>query len=285
VLFQFGGRLDWTNIRTDSTENFGPSQHQDRQTGSLAFGATYEIDDSYSLALSYAYTQRPALAQELYANGPHVATGVIEVGDPDLDVEKSLGFDLTLRKDEGFLTGGISGFYLYFDDFITLVDTGAVDPVEDLPIFQYANLPATFLGGEAEATLHLLETAEHTLHLDLRADYVRARDRDSGDPLPRIPPFRFGADLAYHTGPIHASIGVIHAAAQNRTADFELDTDEYTLLEASLAYELALRSTKLVFFAIGSNLANQTARNSASFLKDVAPLPGRGVRGGVRLAF
>ena len=114
---------------------------------------------------------------------------------------------------------------------------------------------------------------------------MRARDRDSGDPLPRIPPFRFGADLAYHTGPIHASIGVIHAAAQNRTADFELDTDEYTLLEASLAYELALRSTKLVFFAIGSNLANQTARNSASFLKDVAPLPGRGVRGGVRLAF
>ncbi len=285
LLFQFGGRLDWTDIRTESSENFGASQKRDRQTGSVAVGTTYEIDDEYSFAMSYAYTQRPPLAQELFANGPHVATDAFEVGDPDLDVEKSLGFDLTLRKEEGFVTGSVSGFYLYFDDFITLNDTGAVDPIDGLAIFQYVNMPATFLGGEAELTLHLLETAEQSLHLDLRADYVRARDRDTGDPLPRIPPFRFGAELAYHTGPIHLSAGVLHAAGQSRTADFEFSTDEYTLIDASATYEIPVRSTKLVLFVVGSNLANQTARNSASYLKDVAPLPGRGVRGGVRLSF
>ncbi|MEX2207244.1 MAG: TonB-dependent receptor [Myxococcota bacterium] len=285
LLFQFGGRLDWTDIRTDSSADFGPSQKRDRRTGSGAIGASYEIDDEYTLAANYAYTQRPPLAQELFANGPHVATDAFEIGDPDLDVEESLGFDLTLRKDAGFVTGSLSGFYLYFDDFIALQATGLVDPVDGLPIFQYVNMPATFLGGEAELTLHLIETGEQSLHLDLRADYVRARDRDSGDPLPRIPPFRFGAELAYHAGPLHASAGVLHAAGQSRTADFEFSTDEYTLLDARVSYELLVRTTKVVFFVVGSNLANQTARNSASFLKEVAPLPGRGVRGGVRLAF
>jgi iron complex outermembrane receptor protein len=285
VIFQFGGRLDWTNIRTESTAGFGPSQKRDRRTGSVSVGATWAIDDAYSLAASYAYTERPPLAQELFADGPHIATDAFEIGDPGLDVEKSLGLDLTLRKELGWLTGSVSGFYYEFDDFITLEATGANDPVDDLPIFQYVNLPATFLGGEAEVTVHLLETGDHSLHLDLRADYVRARDRDTGDPLPRIPPFRFGAELAYHTGGLHASAGVTHAASQNRTADYELSTDAYTLLDASVSYELPVRATTVVFFVHGSNLANQTARNSASFLKDVAPLPGRGVRGGVRLSF
>lgn len=285
LLFQFGGRLDWTKTRTESTAGFGPSQKRDRRTGSVAFGASYEIDDAYTLAASYAYTQRPPLAQELFANGPHVATDAFEIGDADLEVEESLGFDLTLRKDTGFVTGSVSGFYLYFDDFITLQATGENDPVDDLPIFQYVNMPATFLGGEAELTLHLLETNERSLHLELRADYVRARDRETGDPLPRIPPLRVGAELAYHAGPLHASAGVLHAAGQSRTADFEFSTDAYTLLDARVSYELPVRATKVVFFLVGSNLANQTARNSASFLKEVAPLPGRGVRGGVRLSF
>ena len=35
----------------------------------------------------------------------------------------------------------------------------------------------------------------------------------------------------------------------------------------------------------GTNLTNEDARNHQSFLKDVLPLPGRNVLGGVRLTF
>jgi iron complex outermembrane receptor protein len=39
------------------------------------------------------------------------------------------------------------------------------------------------------------------------------------------------------------------------------------------------------FFARGHNLANATARDHSSFLKDFAPLPGRGVLFGARMNF
>jgi iron complex outermembrane receptor protein len=286
LTLQFGARLDWTDISTETApEPFGAGQDADRRTGSGALGATWDFDDEWAASFSYAYTQRPPLAQELFANGPHVATDTFEIGDPDLDVEQSFGFDAALKKRAGLVTGSLNGFYYYFEDFIALTDTGAVDPVDGLPVFQYANLPATFLGGEAELTLHLLETSEHSAHLDLRADYVRARDRETGDPLPRIPPLRLGAELAYHRGPLHLSGGVRFAAAQHRTADFETDTGSYTLLDASLAYELELGAARALLFLNATNLADRTARNSASFLKEIAPLPGRALRTGVRVTF
>jgi iron complex outermembrane receptor protein len=66
----------------------------------------------------------------------------------------------------------------------------------------------------------------------------------------------------------------------------ELPTDGYTMLDLSFSY--ALPSTgpfsPLLFLRL-SNLADETARDSVSFLAQIAPLPGRSVSGGVRVVF
>jgi iron complex outermembrane receptor protein len=46
-----------------------------------------------------------------------------------------------------------------------------------------------------------------------------------------------------------------------------------------------LQTARVLLFLNATNLSNQTARNSASFLKDIAPLPGRALRSGVRVSF
>ena len=72
---------------------------------------------------------------------------------------------------------------------------------------------------------------------------------------------------------------------QDRVAnEFELPTNDYTLLNASLAVRPFVQQN-VTLFAEARNLTNEEAREHASFLKDIAPLPGRNLRVGVAYRF
>ena len=72
---------------------------------------------------------------------------------------------------------------------------------------------------------------------------------------------------------------------QNRTAEFELPTDSYFLLNASVSYRLPVRSAEFEVYLKGTNLTDEEARVHTSFLKDIAPLAGRGALLGLRASF
>ncbi len=302
VRLQFGARYDHQTNETASNAAFGPGIDREFDAFSTAAGIVYNPVEDYAIALSFAYTQRPPTYVELFADGPHVATGTFEVGDPDLDTEDSLSVDLSLRKKSGRVTGSVSGFYYRFNDFISLQRTGQLDPVDSLPVYDYRPIGATFYGGEIETTFHLLEpitvapetdskspavtpASDHRLDLILGADYVHAEDRSTGDPVPRIPPFRTRAALGYSQGPFDARLEGLYAASQHRHAEYELPTDGYFLVNASISCDLQLGGVDTTIYLKGSNLANEEARQSTSFLKDIAPMPGRGVVLGLRAEF
>jgi iron complex outermembrane recepter protein len=72
---------------------------------------------------------------------------------------------------------------------------------------------------------------------------------------------------------------------QTRTASNETATPGYTLLGAGFGYREVFRDLTVdVFFRL-ENLLDEEARNHTSFVKDLAPLPGRHARAGLRLAF
>jgi len=300
VRLQLGARYDYQTHDTETNALFGPGMSRDFDAFSSSMGVVFTPGEDYAFALSAGYAQRPPTYVELFANGPHVATGIFEIGDQDLGTEDSISLDLSVRKRTGRVTGSISGFYYRFDDFINLSPTGAVDPVDNLPIYAYQPVGADFYGGEIEATFHLLEPVEASslkdskekiparderLDLILRADYVRAEDRDRGEALPRIPPFRMSAALDYERGPFGARLEGQYAAEQDRHADGELPTDAYFLVNASVSYELKLGAVDTTIYLKGVNLTDEEARQSTSFLKDVAPLAGRGVVMGLRAEF
>jgi iron complex outermembrane receptor protein len=303
VRLQFGARYDYQTSDSRTHASFGPGIARDFNAFSVSAGVVYNPTDDYAVTLSTAYTQRPPTYVELFADGPHVATGTFEAGDPDLGTEDSLSLDLSLRKRAGRVTGSISGFYYRFNDFINLAPTGNFDLVDALPIYDYSPIGATFYGGEIETTFHLLEPAvappvtdsknilsvtpavSRQLDLTLGADYVHAEDRSTGEPIPRIPPFRLRAALDFTQGAFGAGLEGVYAAAQDRHADDELPTDGYFLLNASVSYNFDLGGLNTYVYLKGANLTNETARESTSFLKDIAPLPGRGVVVGLRTEF
>ena len=118
-----------------------------------------------------------------------------------------------------------------------------------------------------------------------RADYVRAEDVDTGEPLPRITPFRYGASLNYRHEKWEAKIEGQRVSRQNRTAAFETSTEGYTFLNASAGYNFHAGPAIVNVYVRGTNLLNEEAREHLSFLKEALPLAGRGVLIGVRTTF
>ncbi len=303
VRFQFGARYDHQSNDSTGGLAFGPARSVEFDAISGSAGIVWTLVDEYAVAFSLAYSERPPTYVELFADGPHVGTGSFEIGNADLGLEKSIGLDLSFRKRLGRVTGAVSLFYNRFTDYIALTPNGAVE--DGLPVFRYDSVDAGYYGGEAEVIFHLLdpvtpETAvtskdgktavtpisrpPQTLDLDFKADTVRTEIRGGGS-LPRIPPFRAQAALNYSRDRFGARLEGIWAARQNRTAEFELPTDSYFLLNASVSYRVPLGPANLDFYVKGTNLTDAEARLHTSFLKDIAPLPGRGVLFGVKAEF
>jgi iron complex outermembrane receptor protein len=309
LTLEFGGRYEYQSVTLGEVDPLLPAYPgYSATTGekrhdhgySLSTGLVYYPAKDYSLGLSVAYSQRIPVAQEVFSNGPHGGTGAYEVGTSNLSKENSLGVDLTLRKRAGFVTGSAGIFVNKFSNFVFEQrdpdryfdgDSGAFLPYpvsgggESLPIYQFIARNALFYGGEAELSFHLIETETDRLHLELTSDYVHAQQTDDDQPLPRIPPVRVGAGLRYEHGRWTAGITARHAFRQDRIAPEETETAGYTLLGADLSYRLTISHTEWELFARGNNLTDDDARVSTSFLKEVAPLPGRSVTFGARLTF
>jgi len=300
---QFGLRYDHIAVDSQTDPGFGPGRRRTFDNVSASTGVIYNPTADYAIALNAAFSQRAPTYQELFANGAHVATNTFDIGDPGLGTEKAFSLDLSLRKKTGRVTGSIGVFYNHFTDFVGQFTNGevVVDGDDALPVYVNRATDADFLGGEAEVTFHLLQpvvespsagTAVITppqprpmLDLEFKADYVHASDRNTGSPLPRIPPFRASAALNYQQDRFSAGIEGQYSARQNRTSEFELPTDSFFVLNANVSYRIPIGRAEANLYVKGVNLTNAEARMHTSFLKDVAPLGGRGIICGMKFTF
>ena len=211
-----------------------------------------------------------------------VATGQFEVGDATLSKEKSNGADVQLRWRSGLHSASISGFYTRFQNYIAMIRSGQMQ--EDLTEILFRAVKAEFYGFETEGKFRIYEKTGN-LDLNLRGDYVRAKNSDTGESLPRITPMRLGGGLDYQLGKFSARLDVSHSFKQDRVAANELPTDGYTLTNTTLNYRFKTQAVNWDAYIKGNNLFNQEARTHTSFLKELAPLPGRGFLMGVRANF
>lgn len=300
VTLQAGARHEWQSIALGAFDAAAlpalpgyaaqPGQKKNQRGLSGSIGAVYYPAKDWSVALSLAYTERLPTAQELFSNGPHGGTGAYEVGTSGLANEKSVGLDLSVRRRAGFATGAASVFINTFRNYIFEQELEATAiPVannpEGLTPYQFVAKDAEFYGAEAELSFHLVDTATHQLHFDLMSDYVRAQQTTDDEPLPRIPPLRFGAAVRYKHAGWSFGIDARYTAKQDRFTDAETATPDFTLLNADLAYTVTKERVAYDFFARGRNLTNAEARLHSSLLKDFAPLGGRGITAGIRVTF
>lgn len=262
---------------TPGTRNFNP--------GSYALGALWNVAPEWQLTSNLSWNERAPRDYELFANGEHVATNVEEIGNANLDKERSTNLDVGAAWKRGAHRARLQLFQHQFSNYIALEGT---DLTTSPPQYSYTQVQARFTGFEASGNIRLLEGG-HKLDLALRADAVRADNTSTGQPLPRIAPMRLGATLLWSTGPWGARLGVDQVAAQDRVPDGQRATGGYTLWNAALTYRARAGKSNLLWYARLDNIGDTLAYSASSILTQTkvgkAPLPGRSLKAGLQISF
>jgi len=277
VQLEAAGRFENTKV---ASQPLGLSRAFDTLSGAL--GLVYETDEALRAGVNLSRAERAPSAEELFSNGPHIATQAFEVGDPDLASETALGAEAFVRGRIGKAQLSFSVYQSWFSDYIYLSETGLEE--DGLPEFEYLQSDADYFGIEGELSYPLYQGGDVTVVADLRGDYIRAT-LDDGTPIPRIPPLSLLGALEAQTDAFDARAELQWFAKQDRVAGFETPTDSFALVNLSLSWRPFAGESPVTVHLSADNLFDVTGRRHASFTKDFVPLSGRNLKASVRVNF
>jgi len=269
VSLQFGARLE--SNRYDPTN----ADLRDRSfTGfSGAIGTRFDLWKGGAFVANYSHGFRAPALDELYNNGPHDGSLLFEVGNEDLRPEISDGIDLSLRQQNKRLRAEANFYYYHFKDFVFLAPTDEIDKDSGFFVANYLQADSRFVGTE----LSLDITATPYLNILFGMDYVNA-ELTNGTPLPRISPLRGRIGLDLHYKNFSAKPEFVAVARQDRVFLHETPTAGYGTFNVSGNYVISRKHYANIFSVNAFNLNNKLYFNHISFIKDISPEIGRGVR-------
>jgi iron complex outermembrane receptor protein len=101
--FHFEGAA---RFETTKQENSVTGEDPSFDLFSVSGGGDYHFTDATRFGATVFRTERAPTTEELFSNGPHLATEQFEIGDPNLGKETSTGVEASLRHrmDGGFFT-------------------------------------------------------------------------------------------------------------------------------------------------------------------------------------
>ena len=262
-------------------ENSVTNQDVDFDLISLSAGGDVHLTEAIRFGGTVFRTERAPTTEELFSDGPHLATSQFEIGDPNLGKETATGVEAALRyrQDGRYLT--LNAFYTDYSDYIFETETGEVE--DGLDVFQFVGEDATFRGFEVQGGADLAQFGSFTLKADALAEYVRAKT-DSGD-LPRIPPLSVLTGIEADSERFNFRAELDYAAEQNKIEVFEIPTDDYALVNLFATWRAPAGTQDVRLSLSVLNLLDDDARQHTSFLKDTVPLPGRNVRFSIASSF
>ena len=275
----------------------------DDDVSSFAVSIGRDLSDTLELNLGFSSVERLPSVIELFMNGPHMATGRFEVGDPTLSSETSNNFDISLNFDNGEYFASASFFINDVDNYIALIDEDEDHEDEhheeehhededehhddeddhgdehghghgNLIHANYVQEDAEFDGYEIEFG-RTFDLGAGEMTLSFGRDVVNAQFTD-GHNVPRINPARNVYSLSYAQDDIVFKLHLKDVEKQNDVGEGETATAGYQMLDTRLTktFDLSGKS-KLKVSLFGRNLLDEVARNHASFVKNEVPLPGR----------
>ncbi|MEM9085999.1 MAG: TonB-dependent receptor [Pseudomonadota bacterium] len=278
VQIEAAGRYENVDVQSDEV---GVDRNFDLFSGALS--AILETDGGARFGITGSRSERAPAGEELFADGPHIATQTFEIGDVNLDTESAWGLELFGRASAGDIDFGASVYFQQFDDFIFLSPNGEIE--DGLPVFLFLQEDARFFGFEADLAMPLIERDDFTLSTDLRAAYVSGELDDNQGDLPRIPPVSLLGALEGEMDAFTVRGEVQWFGAQNDVAEFETETDSFTWLNLYVSWRPLPENQNVVLQLAGENLADVTGRRHSSFTKEFVPLQGRNIRASVRVSF
>jgi iron complex outermembrane receptor protein len=263
---QFGGRMEHNG--------YTPQGARSRSFNGFsgAAGVHVPLPGSAAIVLNYTSSYRAPALEELYNNGPHLGNLVFEIGNENLRRERGDGLELSFRQSGKRSRLELTVFRNSMRDFVYLAPTG--DEAENLIEANYAQADARFMGAEARVDLAL----RRDLWLNLGFDAVDAQLKETRQPLPRIPPVRGRIGVDWNHGRLNVRPELLLSNRQWQIFPTETATAGYVTANVMANYTIATQHVVHMFGVNLFNAGDTLYRNHLSFIKNIAPEIGRGVR-------
>ena len=268
-------------FETTDVESRTLGVERDFDAFSGAVGVNYALTPDFRAGVNVSRVARAPSAEELFSNGPHIATQQFEVGDVDLAKETAWGVELFARGSFGPLDVSLAAYRSWFDDYIYL--SGTDEEEDELPVFEYLQQGATYTGLEGQVAWTFIDTPGFDLTADLRGEYIEA-ELDDGFNVPRIPPLSLMGALEADTGNLTLRGEVEWFDEQADVAPFETTTNGFTFVNASAIWRPLAENPLLAVILKAENIFDEEGRRHSSFTKDFVPLPGRNFSVAVRMS-
>lgn len=276
-------------------------------TLSVATGAIFDISPEHHLTFHVTRAERAPAPEQMFAFGRHAAAGTFEIGDPTLDKEAHLNFEVGIDRHVGTFRYETRAFYNRINNFTFLgsVDDGTGSPIFVNDVGNRAGEGATigcapgggglcrlrnqlvfneqvdaeFFGAEGSAVAEII-TGPQTLSLRVSGDHVRGKVLGGGN-LPRMTPTRAGVGLDATSGDFSLSADYRRVFKQENIGRLEAETGGFNLVSLNLSWTPPVLAGGELFLA-GRNLLNERGRLHQSFFRDNAPIIGRAFFAGLR---
>ncbi|GGX56512.1 TonB-dependent receptor [Litorimonas cladophorae] len=266
----------------EAAARFERTDQQDRFAGtdksfdlfSVSGGGDLHVTDAVRIGGTVFRTERAPTTEELFSNGPHLATSQFERGDATLGKEVATGVEAAIRHRENGHNLTLNLFYTDYTDYI--FDTAIGDEEDGLPVFQFTAEDAEFYGFEAVGETEITRVGGFDVSADALVEYVRAKTATGN--LPRIPLLSVLSGIEAESDRITLRAEWEHVVEANDLAAFELPTEDYDLVNAFVTWKAPVDAQDVELRLSVLNIFDAEARQHTSFLKDLVPLPGRNIR-------
>jgi len=275
-IIDYSLRFDHKQYAPKVDENFKKNPPISRNFNCFSFSVLvmHNFLDNSSLGFNFGRSERYPTIEELYSNGPHLASYSYEIGNSSLGKEEAYFGELSYNTSFNKMKFSSSIYWYEFPNYLFPQNTGKINVAQLLPIYQISNTNARFFGVTLNSEIDLTE--EFFIKLDF--SYSRGVNLTTSSNLPMIPPAKGKIEFNYNIKKLDITISNNFAFPQNKVGNFEEPTPGYTVFSANFRYPIYFDKIAAIINLSIDNIFNTTYYNHLSRIKSVFPEPGRNIR-------
>ncbi len=285
IRLETGLRFDYVSNapkENDPNSDIGNIRQRDFSALSSSASLIYNLGKGFSVGGIFLHSFRAPSLEELYSEGPHLASFSFEIGNPELEPERSFAKELFTRFQTGNGFAELAVFHNKFSNFIYAKNTGMANSrFPTLNNYQFTGTEAELYGFEVSTELQLTKTLVANASTSFtigRQDTTDTNGNNQGTrSLPQIPPFKAKASLKYVKGGFEMGSRFKYSAEQNRIGAFETSTDSYFLTDFFAQYRFNSNKFLHTISLNVNNILDEEYYNHLSRIKDLRPEPGRNI--------
>ena len=276
-------------IKDDEGNEISLVKDKEFRNISFSFGIN-KVIDKLKFNSWFMYTMRPPRVEELYSDGPHLASYAFEIGNPNLKSENIYGIENSIKFDSNPFNISLVTFYNYSPYYFEMTKNGHCEvPSDWKPWTSHPCYGVDWIdwGSGGLGWLHKYsskgnEVKIQGLEIDLgykikkiklsyNFSFVEGENLTLQTPLSYMNPMKQILNFNYKSNLINYKVRLSKIHPQNKLGEFETYTPGAFLTDFIITY--TYKEHNLTFQL--NNIFDEVYYNHLSRIKNIAPEPGK----------